>query len=68
MTMINKLTWKFPSDYYQNSRNVLDTAIQGLSAYKSWRFHDPGIDCDIDTRYRAMPVLTKRDILILMYR
>ncbi|NLF39320.1 hypothetical protein GX586_07735 [bacterium] len=52
----------FPPAYIQASTHVLETALRSVAAYASWRPHDPGPACDIDTRYAALPSLTKKDI------
>jgi hypothetical protein len=52
----------FPPEYFRNSEKVLETALNRLTAYKSWQAHDPGPHFDIDKRYAAMPALTKADI------
>ena len=54
--------WKFSSDYYHLSLDALDTALKEIPAYRSWRAFDPGGRCPVDTRYQAMPALTKKDI------
>ncbi|MDD5287696.1 MAG: hypothetical protein PHY28_01080 [Dehalococcoidales bacterium] len=54
--------WKFTADYYRRSLKVLETALLELPAYHSWRVYDPGSEFSIDTRYQAMPALTKKDI------
>lgn len=54
--------WKFPADYYRHSLDVLEIALHEIPAYRSWRSYDPGAEYPIDTRYRAMPSLTKKDI------
>jgi len=41
---------------------VLDTALERIDVYRSWKACDPGPDHPIDVRYAAMPSLTKRDI------
>jgi phenylacetate-coenzyme A ligase PaaK-like adenylate-forming protein len=53
---------RFPPEYYQNSVDILETSLGQLGAYRSWRTFDPGPSFDIDKRYAALPVLTKRDI------
>ncbi len=55
-------SWKFSPSYYRQSLDILETALSQLSAYKSWQAFDPGREYPIDTRYAAMPSLTKRDI------
>ena len=52
----------FSPEYYERSRNILEKALKELSAYKSWQAFDPGSRYPIDTRYAAMPALTKKDI------
>ncbi|MBM3292263.1 hypothetical protein FJY84_06255, partial [Candidatus Bathyarchaeota archaeon] len=59
---INKSFIKYPDDYYYNSTKILDTALNDLSAYKSWKTFDPGKENHIDERYMAIPVLTKKII------
>jgi len=54
--------WKFSDDYYRCSANVLEIALSQVAAYKSWQVFDPGREYPVDTRYTAMPVLTKNDI------
>lgn len=54
--------WRFSSDYYERSRNVLEMALSHVSAYRSWQVFDPGREYPIDMRYAAMPALTKNDI------
>jgi phenylacetate-coenzyme A ligase PaaK-like adenylate-forming protein len=53
---------RFPPEYYRNSLEVLETALGHLGAYRSWRGSDPGPACDVDERYAALPVLTKKGI------
>lgn len=52
----------FSPEYHERSRDILEKALQGLSAYRSWRAFDPGPGCPVDARYAAMPALTKREI------
>ena len=54
--------WKFPQDYYNRSLKALDTALALVAVYKSWRSFDPGTSYPVDTRFAAMPALTKKDI------
>jgi phenylacetate-coenzyme A ligase PaaK-like adenylate-forming protein len=58
--MIHK--WEFSLNYYHNSLNELETALKAIPAYQSWRAYDPGAFYPVDTRYHAMPALTKKDI------
>jgi phenylacetate-coenzyme A ligase PaaK-like adenylate-forming protein len=54
--------WKFPPDYYQHSQEMLETALDVIPAYRSWRVFDPGKNYPLDARYQVMPALTKKDI------
>ncbi|MBN2239384.1 MAG: hypothetical protein JW712_06400 [Dehalococcoidales bacterium] len=49
-------------EYYLKSRDILDTALDYIPAYRSWRVLDPGKDRPIDERYTAMPYLHKSRI------
>jgi phenylacetate-coenzyme A ligase PaaK-like adenylate-forming protein len=49
-------------DYYSRSLEVLETALNQVPAYESWKAFDPGKEHNIDFRYFMMPVLTKEDI------
>jgi phenylacetate-CoA ligase len=40
----------------------LNTALDRLAVYQSWRAFDPGRDKPVDQRYAALPALTKADI------
>lgn len=52
----------FSPEYLKRSQDILEEALQGLAAYRSWRPFDPGPGCTIDRRYAAMPALTKQEI------
>ena len=52
----------FSAEYYNNSLNVLEKALNQVPAFKSWQSFDPGKGHSIDFRYSMMPVLTKEDI------
>ncbi len=54
--------WKFGADYYARSTQALQTALDRVPLYRSWRAFDPGPAFPIDARYAAMPPLTKADI------
>jgi phenylacetate-coenzyme A ligase PaaK-like adenylate-forming protein len=54
--------WEFSSSYYSQSLDILETSLSQLSAYKSWQAFDPGREYPVDSRYAAMPALTKKDI------
>ncbi len=53
---------RFSDEYNRKSREILETSINQLGAYRAWRAFDPGPDRPIDERYAAMPVLTKKEI------
>jgi len=53
---------QFSPEYYRKSLDVLETSLNQLHAYRSWRAFDPGAGQSIDRRYAAMPALTKNDI------
>jgi len=59
--MVNNI-WHFPGDYQKKSREILETALNSIAGYRSWRAYDPGPDFPVDVRYAAMPVLKKKDI------
>jgi phenylacetate-coenzyme A ligase PaaK-like adenylate-forming protein len=52
----------FPADYYRRCSEALNTALDRVAMYQSWRRFDPGRDHNVDERFAAMPVLGKRDI------
>ena len=54
--------WEFSVDYDKQSLNALETALKEIPAYQSWRVYDPGAVYPVETRYQAMPALTKKDI------
>jgi phenylacetate-CoA ligase len=56
------MKWNYTPAYYDRSLATLETALEQITAYRSWRAFDPGPDRVIDVRYTAMPVLTKKDI------
>ncbi len=53
---------KFTPEYAQKSLEILETSLKKLSAYRSWRAYDPGSNNSVDSRYAALPVLTKTEI------
>jgi len=53
---------QFSPEYYRKSLDILETSLNQLHAYRSWRAFDPGAGKSIDRRYAAMPALTKDDI------
>ncbi len=54
--------WKFTPEYYKQSQETLETALNKIPAYSHWKDYDPGDSYSIDERYRAMPVLYKTDL------
>ena len=54
--------YSYPREYSQRSMDVLNIALNELSAYSNWRNFDPGPAYSVDARYAALPVLTKKDI------
>jgi len=56
------MDWNYSSDYYDRALTVLETALGGIPAYRSWRAFDPGHGFPVGARYTALPVLTKKDI------
>ncbi len=52
----------YPEEYYRQSLEVLETALNQLGAYKSWQVLDPGAHYSVDARFAALPALTKKDI------
>jgi phenylacetate-coenzyme A ligase PaaK-like adenylate-forming protein len=52
----------FPFEYADLSREMLDTCLRDIPAYRSWQAADPGPACPLDARYASLPVLTKAQI------
>jgi phenylacetate-coenzyme A ligase PaaK-like adenylate-forming protein len=52
----------FTAEYHRLSAAALDAALEGVSAYRSWRGRDPGPRFPPDERYAALPTLTKADL------
>jgi phenylacetate-coenzyme A ligase PaaK-like adenylate-forming protein len=52
----------FSADYYQLSTAALETALHHVAAYKNWRALDPGPSASIDSRFSAMPAVSKKDL------
>ncbi len=48
--------------YQNHCRETLDTALNRTAMYDEWRRFDPGSDFSVDTRYAALPLLTKARI------
>jgi phenylacetate-CoA ligase len=56
------MKWNYSPAYYERSKVTLEKALDKIPAYRSWRAFDPGTAASIDSRYQAMPALTKNDI------
>jgi len=56
------MEWNYSPDYRQRARTVLEEALSGIPAYRSWRAFDPGTQIPIESRFSALPALTKKDI------
>jgi phenylacetate-CoA ligase len=54
--------WKYSSDYVNHSLETLETALSRVPLYRSWQRLDPGPLYVTDTRFAALPALTKKDI------
>ncbi len=48
--------------YEDKCRQALEIALDRTAMYADWRGRDPGPAADVDSRYRALPLLTKDDI------
>jgi len=53
---------RFSAEYDSLSLKILETALDQVGAYQSWRAFDPGCKYPVDVRYAALPALTKKDI------
>ncbi len=49
-------------EYQDHCLETLDTALNLVPMYDSWREFDPGEDASVDARYAALPSLAKPDI------
>ncbi|MBM4149392.1 MAG: hypothetical protein FJ224_10150 [Lentisphaerae bacterium] len=54
--------FRFPPEYQERSRAVLERSLRELPAYRGWRAHDPGPAHDVSERYRVLPTIAKSDI------
>jgi phenylacetate-coenzyme A ligase PaaK-like adenylate-forming protein len=54
--------YNFPTEYQNKSQMALETALTSVPFYKNWRVYDPGLGASLDSRYAAMPELTKKAI------
>ncbi len=54
--------WKFTREYFDLSEKALNTALEQVPVYKSWKKLDPGQKYPVDERFAALPALTKKDI------
>lgn len=55
-------SWKYAPEYYDISKRTLDIGLEKVAAYRTWKHLDPGPNYDIESRFAAMPALTKKDI------
>ncbi len=53
---------QYHPDYYSSSKALLETALEKIPMYRSWKACDPGPQASVDDRYARMPALTKLDI------
>ena len=60
--MILSDRYHYPTKFYDDSLQTLETAIGTAPAYAAWREHDPGPGHPIGARYGAIPELTKQMI------
>ena len=60
--MILAQRYNYPASFHQKSAYTLETALNTVPAYSSWKALDPGKTSSIDERYDAMPELTKEII------
>jgi phenylacetate-coenzyme A ligase PaaK-like adenylate-forming protein len=58
----NTCNWRYTPEYYDISRRTLDIGLEKIAAYRTWKHLDPGPNYDIDSRFAALPALTKKDI------
>jgi phenylacetate-coenzyme A ligase PaaK-like adenylate-forming protein len=54
--------WKHTPEYYDVAERTLDIGLEEIAAYRTWKDLDPGPGHDIDSRFAALPALTKKDI------
>jgi phenylacetate-coenzyme A ligase PaaK-like adenylate-forming protein len=54
--------WNYSEEYYANSRENLERALNQAPFYRAWKKFDPGSEYSVDARYAALPALTKKDI------
>lgn len=60
--IVSLTKFSFPVSYHDRSRQALEYALDWIPAYREWQPHDPGPSASIDSRYAAMPAITKADI------
>ena len=58
MMMANR--YNYPAEYQNNSFAALETALKTVPIYKDWKVFDPGPGAALDSRYAALPELTKK--------
>ena len=54
--------WEYSPEYSARSLKTLDTALNQVSIYRSWKSLDPGPVYAVDVRFAALPALTKENI------
>jgi len=57
--MILANRYNYPAAFHQRSAETLETALSTAPAYRSWKTLDPGAGASAESRYDAMPELTK---------
>ena len=55
-------SWKYTPEYYDISKRTLGIGLEKVAAYRTWKRLDPGPSYDIESRFAALPALTKKDI------
>jgi phenylacetate-CoA ligase len=54
---------RYFSEHYQHlSHQALQIAVDSAPAYRWWKSMDKGASVDLDTRYAALPILTKKEM------
>ncbi len=52
----------FSAEYNKLSAAALETALNHVAAYKNWQAFDSGSSAPVDSRFRAMPTISKHDL------
>ena len=58
--MILQERFHYPQEFMNKSQEVLETALRTAPLYQRWRVYDPGPKATLDSRYDALPELTKQ--------